>query len=122
MSEVIGAGDFIPWEGGCMLIGRAVNVTPMHAHYAIQIGIGSEHGIRFRPDQRVEWTAYGAAIIPDGAFYPTMLVVVASYYVLFAAMGASRSARIHPSPGNDARRMSRPPLEFARARIESTQC
>lgn len=28
------------------------------------------------------------------AFYPTVLIVVASYYVLFAAMGASRGALI----------------------------
>ncbi len=65
MGDMIGAGDFIPWEGGCALIGRAVNITPMHSHYAIQIGIGSEHGIRFRPDDRVEWTAYGSCIIPS---------------------------------------------------------
>ena len=65
MSDVVGAGDFIPWDGGCALIGRAVSITPMHAHYAIQIGIGSEHGIRFRPDERSEWVEYGAAIIPS---------------------------------------------------------
>lgn len=65
MSEVVGAGDFIFWDGGCALIGRATNITPMHAHYAIQIGIGSEHGIRFRADERAEWTAYHGAIIPS---------------------------------------------------------
>ncbi|QJR37856.1 helix-turn-helix domain-containing protein [Gemmatimonas groenlandica] len=63
MSAMIGAGDFIPWEGGCALIGRALSITPMHAHYAIQIGVGSEYGIRFRPDEESEWTAYQAAII-----------------------------------------------------------
>ena len=65
MSSVIGTGDFIPWDGGCMLIGRAVNVTPMHAHYAIQIAFGSERGIRFRPSEQVDWTAYDAVIIPS---------------------------------------------------------
>lgn len=65
MSGLMGTGDFISWEGGCMLIGRATDVTPMHAHYAIQIGIGSEQGIRFRPDERVAWTEYPAAIIPS---------------------------------------------------------
>jgi AraC family transcriptional regulator len=65
MSDMVGAGDFIPWDSGCALIGRAVAVTPMHSHYAIQIGIGSAHGIRFRPDEQDEWTAYGAAIIPS---------------------------------------------------------
>lgn len=65
MGDLIGAGDFIPWEGGCALIGRAANVTPMHSHYAIQIGIGAEPGIRFRADEQVEWTDYTAAIIPS---------------------------------------------------------
>ncbi|MEO5818504.1 MAG: AraC family transcriptional regulator [Gemmatimonadaceae bacterium] len=35
----------------------------MHAHYAIQIGFGSERGIRFRPSEEVDWTEYDAAII-----------------------------------------------------------
>ena len=65
MSDLIGAGDFIPWEGGCALIGRAANITPMHSHYAIQIGIGAEPGIRFRADEHAEWTDYTAAIIPS---------------------------------------------------------
>ena len=30
----------------------------------------------------------------ERAFYPTVLIVIASYYVLFAAMGASRRALI----------------------------
>ena len=65
MSDTMGAGDFIPWETGCLLIGRALGVMPVHAHYAIQIGFGAEHGIRFRPDESVDWTAYEAAIIPS---------------------------------------------------------
>jgi AraC-like DNA-binding protein len=65
MSGMMGIGDFISWEGGCLMIGRATSVTPMHAHYAIQIGLGSEHGIRFRPDDRAPWTEYSAAIIPS---------------------------------------------------------
>lgn len=65
MSDVIGAGDFLAWEGGCALIGHAINVTPMHAHYAIQIGIGLEHGIRFRSNEKDEWTEYDGAIIPS---------------------------------------------------------
>src|SRR5207249_958733 len=41
--------------------------------------------------------AISAAIIGfdrERAFYPTVLIVIASYYVLFAAMGASRRALI----------------------------
>src|SRR2546430_2470717 len=60
-----GVGHFVSWDGGCLLIGRAVGVTPMHAHYAIQIAFGSERGIRFRPSEREEWTEYGGAIIPS---------------------------------------------------------
>lgn len=65
MSDMIGTGDFIVWDGGCLMIGRALAVTPMHAHYALQIGLGSEPGIRFRSDERHEWTEYDAAIIPS---------------------------------------------------------
>jgi AraC family transcriptional regulator len=65
MSSMVGAGDFIPWNGGCLLIGRALAITPMHAHYAIQIAFGSEHGIRFRPDEHVDWTDYDGVIIPS---------------------------------------------------------
>lgn len=63
MNGSMGAGAFVPWDGGCLLVGRADAVTPMHAHYAIQIGFGSERGIRFRPREDVEWTEYDAAII-----------------------------------------------------------
>jgi len=63
MRDTVGAGDFVPWEGGCLLIGRALDVTPMHAHYAIQVAFGSAPGIRFRPDDRSQWTEYGGAII-----------------------------------------------------------
>jgi AraC family transcriptional regulator len=65
MSDRMGVGDFVPWEGGCLLIGRALAVTPMHAHYAIQIGFGVEPGIRFRTTEASDWTAYEAAVIPS---------------------------------------------------------
>ena len=41
--------------------------------------------------------ASSAAVIGldhERAFYPTVLIVIASYYVLFAAMGASRRTLI----------------------------
>ena len=58
-----GVGHYIGWEGGCLLIGSHVGVVPIHAHYAIQITFGSEHGVRFRTSEREEWTAYRGAII-----------------------------------------------------------
>jgi AraC-like DNA-binding protein len=63
--STMGTGHFVSWDGGCMLIGRAMAVTPMHSHYAIQIGVGIEPGIRFRPSEQEGWTAYGGAIIPS---------------------------------------------------------
>src|SRR5689334_12587689 len=58
-----GVGHFVSWEGGCLLIGRAVGVVPVHSHYAIQIGFGSTPGIRFRASEREDWTEHGGAII-----------------------------------------------------------
>ena len=37
----------------------------MHAHYAIQVAFGREHGIRFRTNDAEPWTEYGGAIIPS---------------------------------------------------------
>jgi AraC-like DNA-binding protein len=62
---MVGAGDFIPWNGGGLVIGRAVAIMPVHSHYAIQVAFGSERGIRFRPSERVDWTDYDGVIIPS---------------------------------------------------------
>lgn len=58
-------GWFVPWDGGCLFIGDHAGVVPMHAHYAIQVAFGSEHGIRFRTSEREAWTEYGGALIPS---------------------------------------------------------
>lgn len=58
-----GIGQFVSWDGGCLMIGRARGITPMHAHYAIQIGFGPTHGIRFRPNDREPWTEYEGVVI-----------------------------------------------------------
>jgi AraC-like DNA-binding protein len=65
MSQLRGAGHFVPWDGGCLLIGRAHDLTPLHAHYALQIGVGRTTGICFRPTDEAPWTAYDVAIIPS---------------------------------------------------------
>lgn len=64
-SGVGGTGRFVPWNGGCLFIGRNVGVVPLHAHYAIQVAFGSEPGIRFRGSPRDAWTAYDGAMIPS---------------------------------------------------------
>jgi AraC-like DNA-binding protein len=58
-------GHFVPWTGGCLLIGRTGGAIPVHAHYAIQIAFGPVPGIRFRSDEREAWTAYAGAMIPS---------------------------------------------------------
>lgn len=64
MTNTIGAGNFVSWDGGCLFISsRGENVVPVHAHYATQVAFGSEHGLRFRPTERDEWTAYEGVVI-----------------------------------------------------------
>jgi AraC-like DNA-binding protein len=65
VSDTSTFGHFVPWDGGCLFIGRATGVVPVHAHYAIQIAFGAEPGIRFRTGEREEWTEYTGAIIPS---------------------------------------------------------
>ena len=65
MGGTAGVGHFLSWDGGCLLIGSALGLTPRHAHYAIQIAFGAEPGIRFRTIEHDDWTEYGGAIIPS---------------------------------------------------------
>ena len=65
MSTSAGVGHFLSWDGGCLLMGTAVGVIPLHAHYAIQITVGSERGVRFRTSEREQWTEYHGVIIPS---------------------------------------------------------
>jgi AraC family transcriptional regulator len=58
-------GHFVPWDGGCLFIGRGGAVVPVHAHYAIQIAFGARRGIRFRGSEREPWVEYAGAVIPS---------------------------------------------------------
>jgi len=58
-----GIGQFVSWDGGCLMIGRARGITPMHSHYAVQIGFGPTRGIRFRPTDQAPWTEYDGVVI-----------------------------------------------------------
>ena len=90
--SMVGAGDFIPWDGGCLVIGKAFAVTPMHAHYAIQVAFGSEPGIRFRPSDRVEWTEYDAVVISSRQPH-TMDASVVSYDAVLFVEPETREGR-----------------------------
>ena len=57
------AGQYLPWDGGCLFIGRNTMPVPEHAHYALQIVFGSAPGVRLRASERDPWTAYDAAIV-----------------------------------------------------------
>ena len=83
MSSGGGFGHFLSWDGGCLMIGRATGVIPVHAHYAIQIAFGSEPGIRFRSSEREDWTEYGGAIIPSRQPHSMDATVVPFNVVLF---------------------------------------
>jgi len=64
VANIIGAGNFVSWDGGCLFISRrAENIVPVHAHYATQVAFGSEPGLRFRPSERDDWTSYEGAMI-----------------------------------------------------------
>jgi len=76
-------GHFVSWNGGCLVIGRAGGLVPVHAHYAIQIAFGSEPGIRFRASEREEWTEYGGVIIPSRQPHAMDATVVRQNVVMF---------------------------------------
>ena len=83
MSNGTGIGHFVSWDGGCLVVGRAGSIVPMHAHYAIQIAFGSQPGIRFRSNEREAWTEYGGAIIPSRQPHTMDATVVPFNVVIF---------------------------------------
>ena len=83
MTGVFGIGHIVSWDGGCLVISRAVAVTPMHAHYAIQIAFGSEPGIRFRPSDDTAWTDYHGVVIASRQPHTMDATVVPCNAVLF---------------------------------------
>ena len=57
-------GDFVAWNGGCLLVGEGQGSIAPHAHYSIQIALGHPEGLRVQVGQGM-WTPCGAAIIPS---------------------------------------------------------
>jgi AraC family transcriptional regulator len=78
-----GPFHFVPWDGGCLFIGRDGGLVPVHAHYAIQIAFGAEPGIRFRTSEREPWTDYAGAIIPSRQPHTMDVTRVPANVVLF---------------------------------------
>jgi AraC-like DNA-binding protein len=65
MTGVVGIGDFMGWDGGCLLIGKATSVIPTHAHQAIQVVFGYAAPVRLREGDQGEWVPYPLGIIPS---------------------------------------------------------
>ncbi len=63
MTQVLGVGDFLAWQGGCLVIGHAYRATGLHVHYAMQLSFGVTDGIAFRARESEPWGAHGAAVI-----------------------------------------------------------
>src|ERR1044071_3106483 len=63
MTQTLGVGDFVAWDGGCMLIGQAFKPTGVHSHYATQFSFGAADGIRCRTGEQAQWAGYDGALI-----------------------------------------------------------
>jgi AraC family transcriptional regulator len=59
-------GDFVAWNGGCLLIGEGRGSIAPHAHYSIQIAFGKPEGLGVQLG-RGAWQHCAAAIIPSRA-------------------------------------------------------
>jgi AraC-like DNA-binding protein len=64
----------------------------MHSHYAIQIALGSEPGIRFRPTDDVDWTPYDGVVIASRQPH-TMDATVVRYNVVMFVEPETREGR-----------------------------
>ncbi len=66
--KVSGIGRVIFWGGGNLWIGLAVDAIDLHAHHAVQIAVGFDGPVEFRPNSRIAWTQYeGGALVRPGA-------------------------------------------------------
>jgi len=92
MATVLGIGDFIGWDGGCLLIGKAIGVIPPHAHQAIQIVFGYAEPIRLRCRDEEVWTPYPIGIIPSRQPH-AMDATMSTYNAVIFVEPESRSGR-----------------------------
>jgi AraC family transcriptional regulator len=63
VNAVVGVGQFIAWNGGCIFIGRHDSQIPVHAHQAIQLVAGRSAKARVHTGPQAPWMEYSAAII-----------------------------------------------------------
>lgn len=60
-------GDFVGWNGGCLLIGFGAGLVAPHSHYAIQLAIGAPTGLKVQFGRNGPWLECAAALIPSRA-------------------------------------------------------
>jgi AraC-like DNA-binding protein len=102
--EIAGIGKVIFWAGGSLWIGRALAPTEVHAHHAIQIGIGLSDRLQFRPRADATWDSYAATFIPPGvshAFQAPGKIVANLFCEPESALGRALMARFGASDLTD---------------------
>ena len=65
MTTPVGVGQFIPWDGGCLIIGHHHTAIPVHSHQAMQLVFGRDRDIRVRAGEQAPWLTYSMAGIPS---------------------------------------------------------
>ena len=65
MTALVGVGQFIPWDGGCVIIGHHHTAIPVHSHQAMQLVFGTERHIRIRASEADPWVTHSIAGIPS---------------------------------------------------------
>jgi len=63
VTESVGIGRFVAWDGGCLFIGRHHAAVPVHAHQAIQLVVGTNASPLIRAGEGAPWIEYSAALI-----------------------------------------------------------
>ena len=58
-------GDFVAWDGGCVLLGEGGGRIAPHAHYAIQIVLAAPSGLRVQFGEHGAWEPCAGAIVPS---------------------------------------------------------
>ncbi|HYD75587.1 AraC family transcriptional regulator [Ramlibacter sp.] len=97
-------GDFVAWTGVCGFLGEGGGGAPIepHAHYAIQLALGTPAGLRIRFGRHGEWQACAAALVPSRAVHTIDVNDCDMSVVLFiepeTPEGKALSARLRGRP------------------------
>jgi len=83
LPKAIGDIEMYRWDGGCIFIGSAAGVVPVHAHQAIQICTGRGAAIRLRAADEDPWKSYPVGIIASNQPHAMDATDVTLGFVLF---------------------------------------